>query len=183
VAQWQAERPDRTPLRVSVNLSGRQLTQPGLVSTVRQVLEESGLAAGTLILELTETEMMHDTEASLRQLRSLKELDVRIAVDDFGTGYSSLGYLQRFPIDILKVAKEFVDGLAEGSDDAIMARAIVALSLNLGLQTVAEGIEVDEQAQRLRELGCEFGQGYLFSRPLPAETMARRLLADALVTH
>jgi EAL domain-containing protein (putative c-di-GMP-specific phosphodiesterase class I) len=127
--------------------------------------------------------MMKDTEGSIRQLRALKELDVQIAIDDFGTGYSSLGYLQRFPIDILKVAKEFVDGLAEGTDDSIMARAIVALSLNLGLGTVGEGIEVDEQAQRLRELGCELGQGFLFGRPLPAAAIGERLRADAVVTR
>jgi len=177
-----AARPGR-PLRVSVNLSGRQLAQPGLVDEVRHALEEPGLAPGTLALELTETEMMHDTEASIAQLRALKALDVGIAIDDFGTGYSSLGYLQRFPIDIVKVAKEFVDGLAEGPDDSIMARAIVALSLNLRLRTVAEGIEVEERAQRLRQLGSQPGQGYLFGRPLPAEAMTARLLADALVAH
>jgi EAL domain-containing protein (putative c-di-GMP-specific phosphodiesterase class I) len=122
---------------------------------------------------------MQDTDATIAELRSLKELDVRIAVDDFGTGYSSLRYLQRFPIDILKIAKPFVDGVAEHGDEAIMARTVVDLSRNLGLATIAEGIEHEEQAVALRELGCSLGQGFLYSRPLAADAMTSVLLDTA----
>jgi EAL domain-containing protein (putative c-di-GMP-specific phosphodiesterase class I) len=122
---------------------------------------------------------MQDTEATVAQLRALTELGVRIAVDDFGTGYSSLRYLQRFPIDMLKIAKPFVDGVADDADDAIMARAVVDLSRNLGLETIAEGIEREDQASALRALGCPLGQGFLYSRPLPAADMTALLMESA----
>jgi predicted signal transduction protein with EAL and GGDEF domain len=180
VAHWQAELgAAESHFKLSVNLSGRQLVQPDIAEIVGRALDESGLAPGSLILELTETVIMHDTEASIEQLRALKQLDVQIAVDDFGTGYSSLRYLQRFPIDILKIAKPFVDGLAERSDDVIMARAIADLSRNLGLGTIAEGIECEQQAERLRELGCPHGQGFLFCKPLPPDAMFALLAAQA----
>jgi diguanylate cyclase (GGDEF)-like protein len=179
-AAWQAELGDEgEPLRLSVNLSGLQLAQPSVADDVRGALEESRLAPGSLVLELTETVIMQDTEASIARLRDLKELDVRIAVDDFGTGYSSLRYLQRFPIDILKIAKPFVDGVAEDSEEAIMARAIADLSRNLGLSTIAEGIEHQPQADALHALGCPLGQGYLFSRPVPGPELTALLLRQA----
>jgi diguanylate cyclase (GGDEF)-like protein len=179
VAVWQAELGDEAaPLRLSVNLSGLQLAQPSVAADVRSALADSRLAPGTLILELTETVIMQDTEASIARLRALKELDVQIAVDDFGTGYSSLRYLQRFPIDILKIAKPFVDGVADASDEAIMARAIADLSRNLGLSTIAEGIEHRPQALALKELGCPLGQGYLFARPVPGPDMTALLMAQ-----
>ena len=177
VALWQAEMGGDTPLAVSVNVAARQLAEPGFAETVRSAIAESGLAPGTLLLELTETVIMQDTDASVAQLRALKELDVRIAVDDFGTGHSSLRYLQRFPIDILKIAKPFVDGVAEDGDEAIMARAIVDLSRNLGLETIAEGIEHGEQAVALERLSCTLGQGFLYSRPQPADVIGRALMA------
>jgi diguanylate cyclase (GGDEF)-like protein len=179
VALWQAELGDRAPLALSVNLAARQLARPGLVDEVRSAVTDARLAPGTLLLELTETVIMQDTDATIAQLRALKGLDARIAVDDFGTGYSSLRYLQRFPIDILKIAKPFVDGVADDSDEAIMARAIVDLSRNLGLATIAEGIENGEQAAALRELGCTLGQGFLYSRPLAADAMTAVLMGDA----
>jgi EAL domain-containing protein (putative c-di-GMP-specific phosphodiesterase class I) len=163
---------------ISVNLSGRQLALPTLTDDVRAAIDESRLAPGSLLLELTETVIMQDTDASIEQLRALKELDVRIAVDDFGTGYSSLRYLQRFPIDILKIAKPFVDGVAQASDEAILARAVADLGRNLGLGTIAEGIEHEEQAAALRALGCSLGQGFFYSRPLPAEAMTQLLLGE-----
>jgi EAL domain-containing protein (putative c-di-GMP-specific phosphodiesterase class I) len=175
-ALWQAELGETQPLAISVNVAARQLAQATFTDTVRSAIEDARLAQGTLLLELTETVLMQDTDATIAELRALKELDVRIAVDDFGTGYSSLRYLQRFPFDILKIAKPFVDGVAEHGDEAIMARTVVDLSRNLGLATIAEGIEHEEQAAALRDLGCSLGQGFLYSRPLAADAMTSVLM-------
>ena len=177
-AHWQAELTTPAPLVISVNLSGRQLAQPTLPDEVQAAMHDSRLAPGTLLLELTETVLMQDSDASIEALKALKQLDVRIAVDDFGTGYSSLRYLQEFPIDILKIAKPFVDGVAEASDEAILARAVADLGRNLGLATIAEGIEHEDQAAALRALGCTLGQGYLYSRPLPAAQMTQLLIGQ-----
>ncbi|MFL5885067.1 MAG: putative bifunctional diguanylate cyclase/phosphodiesterase [Thermoleophilaceae bacterium] len=179
-AVWQAEIPLEAPLTISVNLSGRQLQQPTLAGEVREALGESRLAPGTLMLELTETVLMQDSEGAVAQLRELKELDILVAVDDFGTGYSSLRYLKSFPIDVLKVAKPFVDELANPEERGVLARAIVELSRNLGLGSIAEGIESSEQAARLRELGCAYGQGFLFARPLDAAAVTALLAAGSV---
>ena len=174
-AAWRAMVPGE--LTMHVNLSGRQLEDPALVGEVSSILRETGLPAGRLVLEITETVLMHDTEATIERLRSLRALGVRLAVDDFGTGYSSLRYLNRFPLDVLKMAKPFVDGLATQSEDPALARAIIDLGSNLGLQIVAEGIEGADQLVQLRRLGCPLGQGFLFSRPLPAAEAETHLLA------
>ena len=150
---------------VSVNLSGRQLERPELVDTVAGVLARTGLPAERLWLEITETVLMHDTEATIERLEALRALGLLLAVDDFGTGYSSLRYLRRFPIDLLKMAKPFVDGLAS-REGAALARTIIELGASLGLRTVAEGIEGAPELAQLQRLGCELGQGYLFARPL-----------------
>jgi diguanylate cyclase (GGDEF)-like protein len=153
---------------ISVNLSGRQLEQSDLVEVVARALARSGLAPERLWLEITETVLMHDTEATIERLRALKALGVKLAVDDFGTGYSSLRYLRRFPIDLLKMAKPFVDGLNASPDGEALARTILELGVSLGLRTVAEGIEGDDELASLRRLGCDLGQGFLFARPMPA---------------
>ena len=129
------------------------------------------------MLEITETVLMHDTEATIDTLTRLKALGVRLAIDDFGTGYSSLRYLSRFPADILKIAKPFVDALGRGRRRRALTQAIVDLGAILGVETVAEGIEERVQADRLRELGCTLGQGFLFSRPIEGSRM-RALLRD-----
>jgi diguanylate cyclase (GGDEF)-like protein/PAS domain S-box-containing protein len=153
--------------RMSVNLSGRQLQNPKVVDDVRGALQRSGLDPGKLILEITESVLMSDTAESLDRLRALKDLGVQISIDDFGTGYSSLSYLRRFPVDALKIDKSFVDDLRGRSDDTYaFVRAIVELGHTLRLETVAEGIEQVHQWEALREIGCDFGQGYLFARPL-----------------
>jgi diguanylate cyclase (GGDEF)-like protein len=175
-ALWQAELGDRS-FAVSVNVAARQLVEPAFVETVRAAIDDAGLAPRTLLLELTETVLMQDTDASVAQLRALKELDVRIAIDDFGTGYSSLRYLQRFPIEILKIAKPFVDGVAHDGDEAILARAVVELGRSLGLATIAEGIEESDQGAALQALGCALGQGFLYSRPLPAAQLTGLLMS------
>ena len=171
VREWQAAQPaGEPPLKVTVNVSSRQLQEPGIVSMVRTALERTQLPAQTLVLELTESVLMQHTAITLTRLEELKSLGLSLAIDDFGTGYSSLGYLQRFPIDILKIDKAFVDAVG-GETDAALARAVIALGDTLGLQTVAEGIEAPAQVAGLRQLGCELGQGFHFARPLPADAL------------
>jgi EAL domain-containing protein (putative c-di-GMP-specific phosphodiesterase class I) len=159
----------RGDLDVTVNLSARQLSDPRIVDDVTSALSEAGLDPRRLVLEITETVLMQDREAAAATLWQLKALGVRIAIDDFGTGYSSLAYLRRFPIDILKIAREFVDGLGRDENDDVITRAIVELAGTLGLQTIAEGIETTDQQNFVTALGCDLGQGYLFSRPVDAD--------------
>jgi diguanylate cyclase (GGDEF)-like protein len=161
-AAWQRRHSSASPLAVSVNLSVNQLHLSGLVDEVANALDRSGLNPGSLILEITETLLMEDLERGV--LTRLKQLGVQIAVDDFGTGYSSLQYLQRFPIDILKIDKSFVDGIAEPNEPAL-AQAIIDLGDSLNLRVIAEGVEHEAQVTRLADLGCRWGQGYHFSRP------------------
>jgi diguanylate cyclase (GGDEF)-like protein len=171
-ARWLAEFPTAEPRIMSVNLSGRQLEDPNIVADVAAALADSGLPAAALVLEITETVLMHDTEATIARLTALKALGVRLAVDDFGTGYSSLRYLRRFPIDILKMAKPFVDGLDTGDDEGrALARAIVELASSLKLACIAEGIEAGAQADVLADLGCGMGQGFHFARPMASDAM------------
>jgi EAL domain-containing protein (putative c-di-GMP-specific phosphodiesterase class I) len=143
-----------------------------LVSDVGAILLEFGLPRGALVLEITESLLLQHTEAIREKLRELKALGLSLAVDDFGTGYSSLGYLHRFPLDVLKIDKTFVEGIGSGSGAPAIARAIVGLAQALHLETVAEGIETEAQASSLQALGCVFGQGYLFARPQPPEKLA-----------
>ena len=155
---------------INVNLSSRQLAQPDVVAEVAEVLAATRVAPTSLIIEITETTLMRDTEATLAKLRDLKALGIRLAVDDFGTGYSSLGYLRRFPFDVLKLDKSFVDGVAAAPEDAALCHAVIRLGEALKLTVVAEGIEAYEQAVELHRLGCDLGQGYYFARPMTAET-------------
>ena len=151
-------------LRVAVNISGRHLQHADLVADVRSALESSGLEPENLVIELTESTIMHNTEVNLERFRELKALGVRLAIDDFGMGYSSLSYLHRFPIDILKIDRSFVGRLTEQGDGPELARAVVMLGETLGLETVAEGVEHEEQVEKLLELGCVAAQGFLFAR-------------------
>jgi diguanylate cyclase (GGDEF)-like protein/PAS domain S-box-containing protein len=176
-ARTRAAEPGAPPLTLTVNLSGRQLHAPGLVEEVAAVLAETGLAPSSLVLEITETVMMQGTETNLVTLHALRALGVRLAIDDFGTGYSSLSYLQRFPIDILKIDKSFVDGVAGGGSQAALARTIVALGHALSLRTIAEGIEDEDQRAALRDAGCVYGQGFLVHGPLSAAEAETLLLA------
>jgi EAL domain-containing protein (putative c-di-GMP-specific phosphodiesterase class I) len=178
---WNAQRGDRPPVSLGVNLSGRQLQEPTLVGQIAAALTETGMPAEHLVLEITETILMHDLEETVVKLQELKRLGVRLSVDDFGTGYSSLQYLRRFPLDSLKIAKSFVDGIGGPSQDAAVARAIIELGTSFQLNVVAEGIERHEQHARLVELGCTHGQGFLYSRPVPAEQVERLLESGPLV--
>jgi EAL domain-containing protein (putative c-di-GMP-specific phosphodiesterase class I) len=160
---------------VGVNLSARQLQEPTLVPEITALLEATGFPASQLVLEITETVLMHDLEGTVLRLQELKRLGVRLSVDDFGTGYSSLQYLRRFPLDSLKIAKSFVDGLGAPSQDAAVARAIIELGTSFQLNVVAEGIERPEQHTDLVALGCTHGQGFLYSRPISAAAAAQML--------
>jgi diguanylate cyclase (GGDEF)-like protein/PAS domain S-box-containing protein len=159
-------------LRVAVNVSGRHMQHADLVADVRAALESSGLEPGNLVIELTESTIMHNTEVNLERFRELKSLGVRLAIDDFGMGYSSLSYLHRFPIDILKIDRSFVGRLTEQDDGPELARAVVMLGETLGLETVAEGVEHEEQVAKLLELGCVAAQGFLFARSAPLKDVA-----------
>jgi len=156
---------------VSVNVSARQLESDTLVFFVQSALERSRLKPGLLTLEITESTIMRDTDATIRRLSQLKQLGVNLSIDDFGTGYSSLAYLQRFPVDELKIDRSFVSGAPASPDQAALIRTLVQLGAVLGLKTVAEGIETRAQLGQLQEAGCTCGQGYLFARPLSALTM------------
>ena len=162
--RWREEH--GTAVRMTVNLSGRQLQDASIVRDVQAALDATGFTARDLVLEITESILMQHVEVSLERLTELKALGVSLAIDDFGTGYSSLSYLQRYPIDILKIDKAFVDTLDNGDDGTVLASAIVALGDTLRLDTVAEGIETEAQRGALLEIGCAFGQGYLFAPPM-----------------
>jgi diguanylate cyclase (GGDEF)-like protein/PAS domain S-box-containing protein len=176
VRRWHQELPELGPLRVSVNLSARQLTDPDLLATVRSALVLSELPADQLELEVTESALMEDTEAAATALADLRDLGVRLAIDDFGTGYSSMAYLRRFRVETLKVDRSFVDGLGDtgedGGDDTAIVTAVVTLAHTLGLQATAEGVETQDQLARLRRLHCDQVQGYLLARPAPAEELS-----------
>ncbi|HEY7876138.1 MAG TPA: EAL domain-containing protein [Actinomycetota bacterium] len=164
---WQDELSGEPPLSVSVNLSPRQVRDPNLAADVERALEESGLEPEHLVLEITENIVLGETKAVVTTLKALRDKGVRIAIDDFGTGYSNLGYLRDLPVDILKISKPFVDGV--GRDDpegSALARSIIKLGDNLKLQTVAEGIELEDQLSDLQRFGCHSGQGFLLARPL-----------------
>ena len=165
--------PERPPLTMSVNLSVKQLQSEAIVDDVREALESSGLPPSCLVLEITETVMMADTDVAVRRLHELKALGVLLAMDDFGTGYSSLSYLSRFPVDILKMDRSF---LSSDHDESGLAAAIVALGKSLSLDVVAEGIELPEQVGSLRDLGCELGQGFLFAKPMNRDALVEYLV-------
>jgi EAL domain-containing protein (putative c-di-GMP-specific phosphodiesterase class I) len=164
---WQHHRWGGKDGAVEVNLSARQIDHPEIVETVERILSDTGLAPANLTLEITESALMADAASALDVLSALKSLGVTLAIDDFGTGYSSLSYLQRFPLDILKVDKSFVDGLGSGEGSEIVA-AVINLAHTLGLRVIAEGVETEIQLEELQKLDCDFAQGYLFSRPVPA---------------
>ena len=166
--QWQLALPATSSLTMSVNLSVRQLVHEDILEHVRSAIEDAQIDPSTLTLEITETTLMHDTELTRTRLGELRDLGVSLAVDDFGTGYSSLQYVQRFPIDIIKIDRSFVTGLGTNPGDSAVVQSMIELSQRLGVHTVAEGIDRPEQITLLQSLGADLGQGYLFSRPVPA---------------
>jgi diguanylate cyclase (GGDEF)-like protein/PAS domain S-box-containing protein len=173
LCRWRGSVAGGAGLRVAVNISARHLQHGDLVQDVARALEESRLEPGNLVIELTESTMMYNTETNLERLRQLKALGVRLAIDDFGTGYSSLSYLHRFPIDILKIDRAFVSRLTNNDDGPELARAVVTLGDTLGLDTVAEGIEFEPQVAALLALGCVAGQGFLFAKAGSLEQLSK----------
>jgi diguanylate cyclase (GGDEF)-like protein len=168
--QWNDRHPNQ-PLGVTVNLSPHQLYQPDVVEVVAEAVRSSGLDPAGLTLELTEGVFLDDGPTVITCLRNLKQLGVQLAIDDFGTGYSSLSYLRRLPIDILKIDKIFIDDVARGAAESAVVRAIIKLAQTLELTIVAEGVEAEEQATRLRQLGCHAAQGYWFAKPLNVDAI------------
>jgi diguanylate cyclase (GGDEF)-like protein len=176
--QWQIQFPSDPALTISVNLSAKQCAETDLVQKVAQILKKTGLDASSLKLELTESMIIEDTTSTSTMLSELRALGVQVQIDDFGTGYSSLGYLQRLPIDTLKIDRTFVNRIGTGGNGLEIIRTISALAHDLGMKVVAEGIETDEQLSKLKSMDCEYGQGYLFTKPISGQE-ASCLLADS----
>jgi len=175
LAAWQRALPLAEPLRMSVNVSTRELADPGFPERLAAVLREAGPAHDTLRVEVTESTMMRNADSVIPVLERLREMGVRAFMDDFGTGYSSLSWLHRFPVAVLKVDRTFVERLPRERDAVEIVRTIVALAHTLGLEIIAEGVETAEQAALLREMGCQYGQGFFFASPLTAAQTAARL--------
>ncbi len=174
---WQSQFPRNSPLTISVNVSSKQFSQPDLLDQIHQILIETGFNPGSLTLEITESVLMENTESVATKLAQLQALGIQIALDDFGTGYSSLNYLYRLPINILKIDRAFISDVDIDSKKIELIRTIVALAWNLGMKVVVEGVETPQQMYQLKMLKCEYGQGYLFSKPLNSE-MIQALIAQ-----
>ncbi len=184
VRRWQQV--FQRPLRLAVNLSGRQFLHFNLIKQVEEALRNSAFNPNDLDFEITETIAMHNAEESVGVMRQLKSLGIGLSLDDFGTGYSSLSYLKRFPIDVLKIDKSFVRDIPEDANDLAIVSAIIAMAHALGLKVIAEGVETDAQWHFLRDCGTQFAQGYYFGRPLPAsefEDLLARRLPDAVAAE
>jgi len=176
--RWNALFPSETPLTISANVTAKQFALPDIAAQIGEILEQTGTDPRCVDLEITENIAMADAERSALVLAQFKALGVRLSIDDFGTGYSSLCRLQRFPVDILKIDRSFVAGMNRDPETHEIVRIIVMLAHNLGLKVVAEGIEESEQMTMLQELGCEMGQGYLFSKPVSAESIEQLLASN-----
>ena len=178
VREWQMASPSHRSLSLSVNLSARQVAQPDLLERIKEALDKTNLNAHCLKLEITESVVMENAEAAALMFKQLRLLGVQLSIDDFGTGYSSLSYLHRFPLNYLKIDRSFVARLTTDNDNAIV-RTISTLARNLGMEVIAEGIETEEQFRQLQKLGCEYGQGYLFSPPVAKDAVVHLLARDA----
>jgi EAL domain-containing protein (putative c-di-GMP-specific phosphodiesterase class I) len=177
---WQSLELSRD-LFVAVNLSAIQMAHPNLLSEIRWIIDQTGADPRHIKLELTESSVMHDPEAAVRIIDKLRQMGFRISIDDFGTGYSSLSHLHRLPIDSLKIDQSFIRPLTETARNLEMARLIIELGHLLRLEVVAEGIEQTAHMELLKGLGCDLGQGYLFSRPVPAIEAQQLLLAHSVL--
>lgn len=181
--EWHDLHPANKMLTVNVNLSGKQLVQSGLVQQVKDILTSTGLPAQNLKLEITESVVMENAEMATTVLNQLRNLDLHLCIDDFGTGYSSLSYLHRFPVDTLKIDRSFVKRIEEKDENAEIVRTIATLARNLGMDVVAEGVETEHQLTCLKTLACEYGQGYLFAKPLNSEDAAAFIVNDRERRH
>jgi diguanylate cyclase (GGDEF)-like protein/PAS domain S-box-containing protein len=174
-AQWHQEYPHLPPLVMAVNLSAKQLQHPDVAETIEETLKETGFDAHYLSLDITETLYIEALEGHTAVLDKLKRLGVRISIDDFGTGYSSLAYLKRLPADALKIDKSFIKGIGEDLEDTAIVQMVIELAHTLGMKVIAEGVESEMQAEQLKEMGCDWGQGFYFSEPLPPEAASEFL--------
>ncbi|CAN5841674.1 hypothetical protein BH24ACT3_BH24ACT3_03080 [soil metagenome] len=175
--RWRRMFPDRPPMKVTVNVSSRQLAQADFRDVVVAALNETGADPTQICLEITEGALMYDVGTAWAVLRHAKSLGMKLALDDFGTGYSSLSYVRRFSLDMLKIDKSFIDGLGESPEDTAIVKHVIGMASALGMVTVAEGIETPAQLAELHRLDCDLAQGYLFSRPIPADRL-EELLGD-----
>jgi EAL domain-containing protein (putative c-di-GMP-specific phosphodiesterase class I) len=173
---WQEQFPSDPPLSISVNLSGKQFSQPDLIECISQILTETGLDASSLKMEITESAIIENIDAAALMLKRIKALGIRLSLDDFGTGYSSLSYLHRFPIDTLKIDRSFVSRI-NLPKNAEIVKTILTLAKNLGMDVVAEGVETRDQVIQLTGLNCEYVQGYLLSKPIDGRAM-RELISE-----
>ena len=181
--RWEEHGGDAAGLEMSVNVSTRQLTDPDFPHDVRAAIDAAGIDASHLTLEITEHLLLDDSDVMRQRLQALKEIGVYLAVDDFGTGYSALSYLQKFPVDVLKIDRSFVSGIDRDPERASLVRGIVEMGRNLSLSVVSEGIEEPGEAALMREFHTQYGQGYLFSKPVDAATLDRLLADGAILTE
>ncbi len=175
---WRNNFSTTAPLKISVNLSVKQLTEPDFLEKIDSILAQTGLAGESLQLELTESMLMENVEKLIGILSQLRARAIQLSIDDFGTGYSSLSYLHRFPINNLKIDRSFVSRIGEKGENREIVETIVTLARQLGMEAIAEGVETPHQLNQLRALNCQKAQGYLFSRPLPRESAEALILAN-----
>jgi diguanylate cyclase (GGDEF)-like protein/PAS domain S-box-containing protein len=180
VCAWQKQFSLNPPLKLSVNISSKQLSQPDLITKISEILDETGLDASCLALEITESMIMKDPDAAASIMKRMRDLGIHIHIDDFGTGYSSLSYIHRFPISALKIDRSFIQKMFANNENMEIIKAIITLANNLGLDLIAEGLEVSDQLAQLRELNCHYGQGFLFSEPMEVRTIEDWLASGRL---
>jgi predicted signal transduction protein with EAL and GGDEF domain len=178
--EWQITSANRDPVTISVNLSGKQLSDPQITAQIDQILKETGLDPQFLKLEITETVFMENVESTSTTFSQLRALDIALSIDDFGTGYSSLSYLHHIPINILKIDRSFVSRMIDGGESMAIIKTIVSLAKSLGMMVIAEGVESEQQKLQLQGLRCERGQGYFFSKPLDANAASALCMKSAL---
>ncbi|WP_232034929.1 EAL domain-containing protein [Desulfovibrio ferrophilus] len=181
IRDWEKQFPPGTPLNISINLSAKQFVQPTLIPQLREILELTGITPSNLRLEVAETVLMNHASIAIEMLGQLKDLGISLSMDDFGTGYSSLSYLRQFPIDALKIDRSFISRFGEDAESQVLVRSIISLAKNIGVAVVAEGVDTDVQSAMLKDLGCEYAQGYLFARPMPREKAEALLRGDEVL--
>jgi EAL domain-containing protein (putative c-di-GMP-specific phosphodiesterase class I) len=177
LAEWNRRFAIASQLAVTVNVSGRQLMHPDFIEHVAAAVRDAGIRPDSLCLEITETTLMHSLDVAANVLGELRALGVQVFLDDFGSGYSSLSYLHRFPLNTIKIDRSFIHSLAADKREPAIVESIVALARNVGANVIAEGVETREQLRRLRQIGCGYGQGFLFAEPLAPAA------AEALLIH
>ena len=174
---WQNQFPFEKPLTISVNISGKQFSHPHLIEQIYQIIKETELEANNLKLEITESTIMENAETARSMLFQLRDLNIQLQIDDFGTGYSSLSYLHRFPVNTLKIDRSFVSRIGSNDENLEIVKTIILLAKNLGMEVIAEGIETEEQLIQLRNLNCEYGQGYYFAKPMDRSIIEKFILS------